>query len=145
MLEIDNQTPLELDFLLLEKIANFLAPTQIIELVLVSDETMREINRDLRDCDYATDVLSFPLEAIPHTPYTPLGSVVINAPLAQENALKLGHSLENEIALLFIHGVLHLLGYDHEKDKGEQRQKEGELIKAFDLPLSLIERVLVEN
>ncbi|MGL2836385.1 rRNA maturation RNase YbeY [Helicobacter pylori] len=138
MLEIDNQTPLELDFSLLEKIANFLAPTQIIELVLVSDETMREINRDLRDCDYATDVLSFPLEAIPHTP---LGSVVINASLAQENALKLGHSLENEIALLFIHGALHLLGYDHEKDKGEQRQKEGELIKAFDLPLSLIERV----
>ncbi|MGL2629255.1 rRNA maturation RNase YbeY [Helicobacter pylori] len=138
MLEIDNQTPLELDFLLLEKIANFLAPTQTIELILVSNETMREINRDLRDCDYATDVLSFPLEAIPHTP---LGSVVINAPLAQENAMKLGHSLENEIALLFIHGVLHLLGYDHEKDKGEQRQKEGELIKAFNLPLSLIERV----
>ncbi|MGL2685390.1 rRNA maturation RNase YbeY [Helicobacter pylori] len=137
MLEIDSQTPLELNFLLLEKIANFLAPTQIIELVLVSDETMREINRDLRNCDYATDVLSFPLEAIPHTP---LGSVVINVPLAQENALKLGHSLENEIALLFIHGALHLLGYDHEKDEGEQRQKEGELIKAFDLPLSLIER-----
>ncbi|MCQ2891159.1 rRNA maturation RNase YbeY [Helicobacter pylori] len=138
MLEIDNQTPLESDFLLLEEIANFLAPTQIIEFILVSDETMREINRDLRNCDYATDVLSFPLEAIPHAP---LGSVVINAPLAQENALKLGHSLENEIALLFIHGVLHLLGYDHEKDKGEQRQKEGELIKAFGLPLSLIERV----
>ncbi|MCQ2836396.1 rRNA maturation RNase YbeY [Helicobacter pylori] len=138
MLEIDNQTPLESDFLLLEEIANFLAPTQTIEFILVSDETMREINRDLRNCDYATDVLSFPLEAIPHAP---LGSVVINAPLAQENALKLGHSLENEIALLFIHGVLHLLGYDHEKDKGEQRQKEGELIKAFGLPLSLIERV----
>ncbi|WRC67010.1 rRNA maturation RNase YbeY [Helicobacter pylori] len=142
MLEIDNQTPLESDFLLLEKIANALAPTQIIELVLVSDETMREINRDLRGCDYATDVLSFPLEAIPHTP---LGSVVINIPLAQTNALKLGHSLEDEIALLFIHGVLHLLGYDHEKDKGEQRQKESELIKAFNLPLSLIERILVEN
>ncbi|AVV97435.1 rRNA maturation RNase YbeY [Helicobacter pylori] len=137
MLEIDNQTPLESDFSLLEKIAKFLAPTQIIELVLVSDETMREINRDLRGCDYVTDVLSFPLEAIPHTP---LGSVVINAPLAQENALKLGHRLEEEIALLFIHGVLHLLGYDHEKDKGEQRQKESELIKAFNLPLSLIER-----
>lgn len=137
MLEIHNQTPLKSDFLLLEKIANVLAPTQTIELILVSNETMREINRDLRNCDYATDVLSFPLEAIPHAP---LGSVVINAPLAQENALKLGHSLENEIALLFIHGVLHLLGYDHEKDKGEQRQKEGELIKAFDLPLSLIER-----
>ncbi|REA79090.1 rRNA maturation RNase YbeY, partial [Staphylococcus pseudintermedius] len=105
--EIDNQTPLESDFLLLEKIANVLAPTQIIELILVSNETMREINRDLRGCDYATDVLSFPLEAIP---YTPLGSVVINAPLAQTNALKLGHRLEEEIALLFIHGVLHLLG-----------------------------------
>ncbi|WP_367704073.1 rRNA maturation RNase YbeY, partial [Helicobacter pylori] len=77
------------------------------------------------------------LEAIPHTP---LGSVVINAPLAQTNALKLGHRLEEEIALLFIHGVLHLLGYDHEKDKGEQRQKESELIKIFNLPLSLIER-----
>ncbi|WQU96365.1 rRNA maturation RNase YbeY [Helicobacter pylori] len=138
MLEIDNQTPLKLDFLLLEKIADFLSPIQMVELVLVSNETMRGINRDLRNCDYATDVLSFPLEAIPHTP---LGSVVINAPLAQENALKLGHSLEDEIALLFIHGMLHLLGYDHEKDQGEQRQKEGELIKAFNLPLSLIERV----
>ncbi len=137
MLEVDNQTSLELDFSLLEKIADVLAPTQIIELILVSGETMREINRDLRGCDYATDVLSFPLEAIPHTP---LGSVVINVPLAQENALKLGHRLEEEIALLFIHGVLHLLGYDHEKDRGEQRQKEGELIKAFNLPLSLIER-----
>ncbi len=142
MLEIENQTPLKLDFLLLEKIADFLAPIQMVELVLVSNETMREINRDLRNCDYATDVLSFPLEAIPHTP---LGSVVINVPLAQANALKLGHSLESEIALLFIHGMLHLLGYDHEKDQGEQRQKESELIKAFNLPLSLIERVLVEN
>ncbi|WP_120820109.1 rRNA maturation RNase YbeY [Helicobacter pylori] len=138
MLEIDNQTPLKLDFLLLEKIADFLSPIQMVELVLVSNETMRGINRDLRNCDYATDVLSFPLEAIPHTP---LGSVVINVPLAQANALKLGHSLESEIALLFIHGMLHLLGYDHEKDQGEQRQKEGELIKAFNLPLSLIERV----
>ncbi|WP_121036366.1 rRNA maturation RNase YbeY [Helicobacter pylori] len=138
MLEIENQTPLKLDFLLLEKIADFLAPIQMVELVLVSNETMREINRDLRNCDYATDVLSFPLEAIPHTP---LGSVVINVPLAQANALKLGHSLESEIALLFIHGMLHLLGYDHEKDQGEQRQKESELIKAFNLPLSLIERV----
>ncbi|WP_033751761.1 rRNA maturation RNase YbeY [Helicobacter pylori] len=142
MLEIENQTPLKLDFLLLEKIADFLAPIQMVELVLVSNETMRGINRDLRNCDYATDVLSFPLEAIPHTP---LGSVVINVPLAQANALKLGHSLESEIALLFIHGMLHLLGYDHEKDQGEQRQKESELIKAFNLPLSLIERVLVEN
>ncbi|WP_104748510.1 rRNA maturation RNase YbeY [Helicobacter cetorum] len=138
MLEIDNQTPLEFDFSLLEKIAGFLAPTQMIELVLVSAENMREINRDLRSCDYATDVLSFPLEAIMHTP---LGSVVINMDLAKENAQKLGHALEDEVALLFIHGVLHLLGYDHEVDNGEQRQKESELIKAFDLPLSLIERV----
>ncbi|WP_104744223.1 rRNA maturation RNase YbeY [Helicobacter acinonychis] len=138
MLETDNQTPLKPDFLLLEEIARLLAPTQMVELVLVSGEKMREINRNLRNCDYATDVLSFPLEAIPHTP---LGSVVINMPLAQTNALKLGHSLENEIALLFIHGMLHLLGYDHEKDQGEQRQKESELIKTFNLPLSLIERV----
>ncbi|AFI06552.1 rRNA maturation RNase YbeY [Helicobacter cetorum] len=138
MLEIDNQTPLGFDDSLLEKIAGFLAPTQMIELVLVGAEKMREINRDLRKCDYATDVLSFPLEAIS---YAPLGSVVINMPLAKENAMKLGHSLENEVALLFIHGVLHLLGYDHEKDEGEQRQKESELIKAFGLPLSLIERV----
>lgn len=126
MLEIDNQTPLESDFLLLEKIANALAPTQIIELVLVSDETMREINRDLRGCDYATDVLSFPLEAIPHTP---LGSVVINMPLAQTNALKLGHRLEDEIALLFIHGVLHLLGYDHEKIRANNAKKRANSLK----------------
>ncbi|WP_104761113.1 rRNA maturation RNase YbeY [Helicobacter cetorum] len=142
MLEIDNQTSFECNVSLLEEIAEFLAPTQMIELVLVNAENMRMINRDLRNCDYATDVLSFPLEQIMHAP---LGSVVINMDLAKENAQILGHTLDDEVALLFIHGILHLLGYDHEKDNGEQRQKESEIIKAFNLPLSLIERTLKED
>lgn len=73
MLEIDNQTPLESDFLLLEKIADVLASTQIIELVLVSDETMREINRDLRDCDYATDVFELPFRSDSSYPFRERG------------------------------------------------------------------------
>ncbi|MEO1923813.1 MAG: rRNA maturation RNase YbeY, partial [Nautiliaceae bacterium] len=84
-----------------------------------------------------TDVLSFPLENIPGMP---LGSIVISIDTAKKGAKEFGHSIENEIKLLFIHGLLHLLGYDHEIDNGEMRAKEEEIIKKFNLPQSLIIR-----
>ncbi len=70
----------------------------------------------------------------------PLGSIVINANAVFAEAKRLGHSEEAEFALLFLHGLLHLLGYNHEKDKGEMREKERELIAKFKLPKSLIIR-----
>jgi probable rRNA maturation factor len=98
---------------------------------------MRELNKIYRNKDKATDVLSFPLEDMPGMP---LGSIVISIDTAKKVANELGHSIEGEIKLLFIHGLLHLLGYDHETDNGEMREKEKEIIEKFNLPKSLIIR-----
>ncbi len=84
-------------------------------------------------------MLSFPLESF-GIDEIPLGSVIISIDKAQELSQKLCHSLESEIALLFIHGCLHLMGYDHECDNGEHRDEEEKIIQIFRLPQSLIVR-----
>ena len=70
----------------------------------------------------------------------PLGSVVINLDLVELKAAQLGHGADDETALLFTHGLLHVLGYDHENDGGQMRAKECEIIEKFRLPKSLIVR-----
>ena len=121
---------------LLEQIADFLGAGDV-ELVFVNDDEMRKINHEHRGIDKATDVLSFPYEQVPGGL---MGSVVISTDTASRVASELGHSIECEIALLFLHGVLHILGYDHEIDNGQMRQKEKEVIEHFSLPDSLIIR-----
>ena len=121
---------------LLEQIADFLGAGDV-ELVFVNDDEMRKINRSQRGIDKATDVLSFPYEQVPGGL---MGSVVISTDTASRVADELGHSIECEIALLFLHGVLHILGYDHEIDGGQMREKEKEVIEHFSLPDSLIIR-----
>lgn len=121
---------------LLEQIADFLGAGDV-ELVFVNDDEMRKINHEQRGIDKATDVLSFPYEQVSGGL---MGSVVISTDTASRVAGELGHSIECEIALLFLHGVLHILGYDHEIDGGQMRQKEKEVIEHFSLPDSLIIR-----
>ena len=121
---------------LLEQIADFLGAGDV-ELVFVNDDEMRKINHEHRGIDKATDVLSFPYEQVSGGL---MGSVVISTDTASRVASELGHSIEREIALLFLHGVLHILGYDHEIDGGQMRQKEKEVIEHFSLPDSLIIR-----
>ena len=121
---------------LLEQIADFLGAGDV-ELVFVNDDEMRKINREHRGIDKATDVLSFPYEQVSDGL---MGSVVISTDTASRVAGELGHSIECEIALLFLHGVLHILGYDHEIDNGQMRGKEKEVIEHFSLPDSLIIR-----
>lgn len=121
---------------LLEQIADFLGAGDV-ELVFVNDDEMRKINQEQRGIDKATDVLSFPYEQVPGGL---MGSVVISTDTASRVASELGHSIECEIALLFLHGILHILGYDHEIDNGQMRQKEKEVIEHFNLPNSLIIR-----
>ena len=121
---------------LLEQIADFLGAGDV-ELVFVNDDEMRNINREHRGIDKATDVLSFPYEQVVGGL---MGSVVISTDTANRVASELGHSIESEIALLFLHGVLHILGYDHEIDDGQMRGKEKEVIEHFSLPDSLIIR-----
>ena len=121
---------------LLEQIADFLGAGDV-ELVFVNDDEMRKINRSQRGIDKATDVLSFPYEQVSGGL---MGSVVISTDTASRVAGELGHSIECEIALLFLHGILHILGYDHEIDDGQMRGKEKEVIEHFSLPDSLIIR-----
>ncbi|MCV3380789.1 rRNA maturation RNase YbeY [Campylobacter sp. IFREMER_LSEM_CL2127] len=126
----------EMDISFLEKIAQKMSD-QNIELVLVDEKTMHEINLNQRGVDKTTDVLSFPL--VPNCENL-LGSIVINLDEVSKKAMEYKHSNEEEMALLFIHAMLHLQGYDHEVDQGQMRQKEQEWIEYFKLPKSLIIR-----
>ena len=96
--------------------------------VLVSDRRMREFNRRYRRKSGATDVLSFPLEENGY-----LGDVVISVETARRQARELGHGLQTELQLLLLHGVLHLMGYDHEADTGQMNRRERALRRRLGL------------
>ena len=137
IIDLDNQTALYIDLDALEKIAQSLTDREI-ELIVTENDTIASLNQEYRSKDTPTDVLSFPMEnAVANMP---LGSIVISADFVQEKAKELGHGEKDEFSLLFIHGLLHLLGYDHETDHGEMRKKEKEMIEKFGLPSSLIVR-----
>jgi len=136
MILYENRTEAVLETDLLEKISLYLSEKEV-ELILTNDTEIAAINLSERGLDKATDVLSFPLEPLPSFP---LGSIMISVDRAEAVANELGHSSDEEIALLFTHGMLHLLGYDHEVDEGEMREKEQEVIAHFLLPKSLIVR-----
>ena len=137
MIDFDNQTKIDIDISSLEIIKNELSPKDI-ELILVHNDEIQTLNKEHRNIDKATDVLSFPLEY--DMPNMPLGSIVISVDFVEDKAKEYKHSFLEELTLLFIHGMLHLLGYDHEVDNGEHREKEEELIKKYNLPDSLIVR-----
>lgn len=116
-----------------------------ISVTIVDNEEIREINREFRQIDRATDVLSFPMlefedvEAPLEDTETdfemPLGDIVLSLERAAEQAEEYGHSTEREIAFLTVHSMLHLLGYDHidEADRLKMRAKEKQLMKELDL------------
>ncbi|CAA6811511.1 MAG: Metal-dependent hydrolase YbeY, involved in rRNA and/or ribosome maturation and assembly [uncultured Campylobacterales bacterium] len=135
MIEIDNLTDFEIEVEFLEKISNYFANSKDIELIVCNSEYIKDLNKKHRKKDKSTDVLSFGIQD-----FLVLGSIVINIDEVKSKASFYKHSFYNEFCLLFIHGLLHLLGYDHEKDFGEMRNKEEEIIKHFDLPTSLIVR-----
>jgi len=137
MIIIENPNKQTLNLSLLESIADTLTQRDI-ELIICDDATITKLNREHRKVDASTDVLSFPL-AGEHA-HLPLGAVVISHDHVRRKADELGHTAEEEYALLFIHGLLHLLGYDHETDEGTMREREHDLIRQFALPDSLIVR-----
>jgi rRNA maturation RNase YbeY len=120
-----------------------------LSLMLVSDRRMRALNRRYRKKDRPTDVLAFPLApslTLPPrgggqgegarlgSPPTLLGDVVISIPTAKRQAAAFGHSLRDEVARLLVHGVLHLLGYDHERsarDASVMARKERAILTAI--------------
>lgn len=141
MLTIENLTNKTIDSKLLEKIANSMTSREI-DLTLCYNNTIQQYNKEYRQKDQATDVLSFPIEndLVSSNTLMPLGSIVISVDYVMDKAKLYGHSEASEMALLFIHGLLHLLGYDHETDSGEMREKEALIIQDFHLPSSLIVR-----
>jgi len=137
MIDFDNHTSFELNIDTLEEIVSELSISKDIEFILCNNEEIKQINNQFRTINKATDVLSFPLENLP---LTPLGSIIISLDYAKDISNDLGHSIYEEITLLFIHGLLHLIGMDHESDDGQMREYETKLIKQFSLPKSLIVR-----
>lgn len=136
MIAFENRTEHVFSLELVEKITDSLTDKEI-ELILTDNADIRQINKTFRHLDKPTDVLSFPYEEMP---MAPLGSIIVSADFVFSGAREHGHTPEDEFALLYIHGLLHLLGYDHEVDNGEMRRKEASIIKKFSLPESLIIR-----
>lgn len=90
------------------------SPDALLTVYLADDETMRELNLRFLGIDAPTDVLAFPEgDALPGEPVG-IGDIAIGVPVAARQAAELGHSLDEELAHLLVHGILHLQGYEHE-------------------------------
>ena len=121
--------------------AEGVAPPAEVGLVVTDDETLRDLNRRYRGLDEPTDVLSFghepfdrlrtePFDRLRTEPFvTPpdgvrrLGEVILSYPTAERQAQEAGHSVQNEAAHLMVHGLLHLVGYDHDDPEDERRMR----------------------
>lgn len=114
-----------------------------VTIVLTGDAAMRRLNREWRGVDRATDVLSFPADddgprvrgQAKH-----LGDIVIATGVARRQAVSARHAYATELKVLALHGLLHLLGYDHETDQGQMRRLELRLRRKGGLVAGLIER-----
>jgi probable rRNA maturation factor len=114
-----------------------LEPGRAFCCLITSDKELRRLNRQFRSQDYATDVLSFPSADSGAF----LGDIAISYAKAKQQAAEHGHGVAQEVHILMLHGLLHLLGMDHETDNGEMAQAEHEYRKKLGLPAGLIERV----
>ena len=104
--------------------------------LLARDARLHRLNRTFLQHDYPTDVLSFPSGSKSGF----LGEIAISLDRAREQAAEQGHGVGDELKILMLHGVLHLLGMDHEADRGRMARAEARWRKLFDLPTALIER-----
>ena len=112
-----------------------------LSISLVDDREIQELNREHRGKDKPTDVLSFPLyegsgDPEPHTPERLLGDVVISVDTARRQAAEYDAPLQNEVYRLLIHGILHVLGHDHEQpeERAAMEAEERRLAAAIDMP-----------
>ena len=108
-----------------------------VSVLLTTDRRIRQLNRQFRGKNKATDVLSFPAEPGPENL---AGDLAISVETARKQAGGQHHTLSTEIEVLMLHGLLHLAGYDHETDQGEMARRERRLRARLKLPLGLIER-----
>ena len=112
-----------------------------VTVALVSDARLRALNRRYRRHDALTDVLSFPVGTESPAPTKGyLGDIVIATGVARRQARRAGHPVQTELRVLALHGLLHLLGHDHETDEGQMARLETRLRRAAGLGAGLIER-----
>ena len=108
-----------------------------VHVLLSDDATLRRLNKNFRNKNKATDVLSFPAaDGIAGV----AGDLAISLETAARQAKEHGHSLKDEVRVLLLHGVLHLAGFDHESDNGEMSARESQLRARLGIPSGLIER-----
>lgn len=112
-----------------------------VNVLVTNSHELRSLNLRFRGKDRPTDVLSFPEPRI-NLPKAkqPAGELAVSAEIARDNAKRLGHSVATEIKILTLHGILHLAGFDHERDNGEMADKERRLRLQLKLETGLIER-----
>ena len=119
-------------------VASNISEQSDLTIVIGNDAFLHRLNRQYRHVDSPTDVLSFPSGEIdPDTEKTYLGDVVISLPRATEQALYEGHPLADELQLLIVHGILHLLGYDHIQlaDKKKMQSAQDSILSQLDVHL----------
>lgn len=107
-----------------------------VSILVTNNEEIQVINREYRDKDMPTDVISFAYNETENEGfYDVLGDIVISHDKVMEQAEEYGHSIEREFYYVLLHGVLHLLGYDHidEEDKKEMREKEEEILNSYNI------------
>jgi probable rRNA maturation factor len=119
------------------------APDSALTIVITDDETVAGLNRQHRGIDAPTDILSFPADPPPvplddEPPY--LGDLIIAYPYAAAQAAREGHDLSDSLALLVVHGSLHLLGYDHDtaETRAQMWTAQAEALTALGIPLSMV-------
>jgi probable rRNA maturation factor len=139
------RAPAELNRRNLERFAQVLraevADGAAFQCLVTDDRELRRLNREFLGKDYATDVLSFPEERFPTAAAEWSGEISISAQRARAQARVYGHSIDDEIRILMLHGVLHLMGMDHETDRGRMARAEADWRLRLALPAGVIERV----
>jgi len=140
MIHIESETPFPQD--LLERAANASLKQQAhsleveLSIILTDDARLHELNLNYLGVDAPTDVLSFPAsETDPETGARYIGDILISIPRAQAQAEAAGHSLEAEVQLLVVHGVLHLMGHDHAEaeEKARMWKAQAEILEGLGL------------
>lgn len=140
---IFNTTNEKIDTTELEKVIEFACKHMKVEnpllnIVIVDNKKIQEINKLYRNKDAVTDVISFAFEEVKDVKYDDvrfLGEIYISYERCKEQAAEYGHSIKREFCYLAVHGLLHLLGYDHikEEDKKVMRVLEEEILNEYDI------------
>ena len=140
---IFNTTKEKIDLTILDDVIKFACKhlnieNPLLNIVIVDNKKIQEINREYRNKDAVTDVISFAFEEVKDVDYDDirfLGEIYISYERCKEQAKDYGHSIKREFCYLAVHGLLHLLGYDHikEEDKKVMRALEEEILNEYDI------------